>query len=43
VPHKLVGGLELPPVGMIGRVRLNLSKARRYHKTAKRQLAARGR
>jgi hypothetical protein len=43
VPHKLVGGLELPPVGMIGRVRLNLSKARRYHKTAKRELAARGR
>jgi hypothetical protein len=43
VPHKLVGGLELPPVGVIGRVRLNFSKVRRYRKTAKRELAARGR
>jgi hypothetical protein len=43
VPHKLVGGFELPPGSMIQRIRLNLKKARRYRRTAKRELARRGR
>jgi hypothetical protein len=42
VPRKLVGGFELPPGGRIARTRLNMSKARRYRKVAKRELAARG-
>ena len=41
VPRKLVGGFELPPGGLIGRVRLNLPKIRRFRKTAKRELAKR--
>jgi hypothetical protein len=41
VPHKLVGGFELPPGSMLSRYRLNLSKMRRYRKIAKRELAKR--
>jgi hypothetical protein len=37
-PHKLVGGFELPPGSALQRARLNLGKARRFHKTAKREL-----
>jgi hypothetical protein len=43
IPHKLVGGLELPPGSLMHRMRLNLSKVRRYRRTAKRELAGRGR
>jgi hypothetical protein len=43
VPRKLVGGFELPPGGLVSRVRLNLKKMRRFRKVAKRELAARGR
>ncbi|MEA2330935.1 MAG: hypothetical protein QOH58_1073 [Thermoleophilaceae bacterium] len=42
VPHKVVGGMELPP-GLLNRVKSNMRKVRRYRKTAKRELAARGR
>jgi hypothetical protein len=43
VPHKLVGGFELPPGGLVARIRMNASKMRRYRKIAKRELADRGR
>jgi hypothetical protein len=43
VPHKLVGGFELPPGGLVARVRMNASKFRRYRKIAKRELAGRRR
>ncbi|HYY84382.1 MAG TPA: pyridoxamine 5'-phosphate oxidase family protein [Beijerinckiaceae bacterium] len=43
VPRKLVGGFELPPGGVVARVRLNMKKLRRFRKIAKRELAARGR
>jgi hypothetical protein len=43
IPHKLVGGFELPPGSLVKRVRLNMSKIRRYRRTAKRELAERGR
>jgi hypothetical protein len=39
VPHKLVGGFELPTG--VARYRDNLSKMRRFRKTAKRELAKR--
>ena len=41
-PKKLVGGFELPPGGPIKQVRANFKKARRYHKTAKAEMARRG-
>jgi hypothetical protein len=43
VPHKLVGGFELPPGSLVQRMRLNMKKMRRYHGVAKRELARRGR
>jgi hypothetical protein len=43
IPHKLVGGFELPPGSFLQRVRLNMAKMRRYRRTAKRELAERGR
>ncbi|MBA3262582.1 MAG: pyridoxamine 5'-phosphate oxidase family protein [Thermoleophilaceae bacterium] len=43
IPRKLVGGFELPPGGVVSRARLNMKKMRRFRKTAKRELAARGR
>jgi hypothetical protein len=42
VPHKLVGGFELPPGSLVQRVRLNMKKMRRYRRIAKRELAERG-
>ncbi len=41
-PHKLVGGFELPP-GQVAKLRANFSKARRFRRTAKQELAKRGR
>jgi hypothetical protein len=41
IPHKLVGGFELPPGSRIANMRLNARKARRYRRIAKRELAAR--
>jgi hypothetical protein len=41
VPHKLVGGFELPPGSNLARARLNFAKVRRFRRIAKRQLAAR--
>jgi Pyridoxamine 5'-phosphate oxidase len=43
LPHKLVGGFELPPGSLVQRVRLNMRKMRRFRRTAKRELAQRGR
>src|ERR671914_2070763 len=43
VPHKLVGGFEMPPGSLVQRVRLNMKKMRRYRRIAKRELAERGR
>jgi hypothetical protein len=37
-PHKLVGGFELPPGSALQRAKLNFGKARRFRKTAKREL-----
>jgi len=41
VPHKLVGGFELPPGSLPQRLRLNAKKVRRYRRVAKRELAER--
>jgi hypothetical protein len=41
IPHKLVSGFELPPGSRMAQWRLNVKKVRRYHKTAKRELAKR--
>ena len=43
VPHRLVGGFELPPGSLAGRMRLNMSKMRRFRRIAKRELAGRER
>ncbi len=40
-PRKLVGGFELPP-SRAKALRINAAKARRFHRTAKRELARRG-
>jgi hypothetical protein len=45
VPHKLVGGFELPPGSLLERLRLNYTKTKRFRKVAKQELqqrAARG-
>jgi hypothetical protein len=42
IPHKLVGGFEVPP-SRLQTLRLNAAKARRFRRTAKRELARRGR
>ena len=42
IPHRLVGGFELPPGSLVGRMRLNYTKVRRFRRTAKRELARRG-
>jgi pyridoxamine 5'-phosphate oxidase-like protein len=42
-PHKLVGGFELPPGSAVERLRVNGRKMRRVRRTAKRELAKRGR
>ncbi len=41
VPHKLVGGFELPPGSMLARYRANARKAMRFRRIAKRELAER--
>jgi pyridoxamine 5'-phosphate oxidase-like protein len=41
VPHKLVGGFELPPASKLQQYRLNLRKSLRFRKTAKRELKRR--
>jgi hypothetical protein len=41
IPHKLVGGFELPG-SLYSRVRANLGKIRRFRRTARRELARRG-
>ena len=41
-PRKLVGGFELPPGSRLATMRLNAKKVRRYHRTAKAELARRG-
>ena len=41
VPHKLVGGFELPPGSTFSKYRLNFSKMMRFRKIAKRELAKR--
>jgi hypothetical protein len=38
VPHKLVGGFELPPTSKLGQYRANLRKSLRFRRTAKREL-----
>jgi hypothetical protein len=40
-PHKIVGGFELPPAGVVERMRTNLGKMRRFRRIAKRELAKR--
>ena len=41
IPHKLVGGFELPPASALARYRINFQKVRRFRKIAKRELARR--
>jgi hypothetical protein len=41
LPHRLVGGFELPPGSLLSRMRLNMSRVRRYRRTAKRELSRR--
>src|SRR4029079_19760598 len=41
VPHKLVGGFELPPTSNLARYRLNAAKMMRFRRVAKRQLQRR--
>jgi hypothetical protein len=41
VPHKMVGGFEVPPTSKLGQYRLNLRKSMRFRKTAKRELERR--
>jgi hypothetical protein len=41
VPHRLVGGFELPPAGAFQRTAMNFRKIRRFRRTAKRELARR--
>jgi Pyridoxamine 5'-phosphate oxidase len=42
VPHKMVGGFELPPASMIKRYRLNASKVVRFRRKAKEEMRRRG-
>ena len=42
VPHKMVGGFELPPTSMLARYKLSFQKMRRFRKIAKREIAKRG-
>jgi len=41
IPHRLIGGFEVPRT-RIAMFRANTAKARRFHRTAKRELARRG-
>jgi hypothetical protein len=42
VPHRLIGGFELPPSSTIAKYRLNAGKMLRYRKKAKQELRVRG-
>ncbi|MDQ4041657.1 MAG: pyridoxamine 5'-phosphate oxidase family protein [Actinomycetota bacterium] len=41
VPHRLIGGFELPPASTLARYRLNMAKIRRFRRTARRVMARR--
>jgi hypothetical protein len=41
VPHKLVGGLELPNKGVLARYRGNVRRSLRFYRTARRELKSR--
>jgi hypothetical protein len=41
IPHRLVGGFELPPGSSFARYRLNAHKVMRFRRIAKRELAKR--
>jgi hypothetical protein len=41
VPHRLIGGFELPDEGLLARYRRNLSKSVRFYRNARRRLKAR--
>src|SRR5947208_16627500 len=41
IPHRLVGGFDLPPTSAIARYRLNLKKVMRFRRIAKREVARR--
>jgi hypothetical protein len=41
IPHKMVGGFELPPTSTLARYRLNFQKIRRFRKKAKREMERR--
>jgi hypothetical protein len=43
IPHKLLGGFELPPGSTISKYKVNARKMLRFHKIAKGELARRGR
>jgi hypothetical protein len=36
IPHRMVGGFELPPTSTLARYRMNLGKIRRFRRNAKR-------
>jgi hypothetical protein len=40
-PHRIVGGFELPPGSQLERMKLNWSKAQRFRRIAKREMARR--
>jgi hypothetical protein len=42
VPHRLVGGFELPDESMLARYRRNLGKSIRFYRTARRRMRERG-
>ena len=42
VPHKLVGGFEMPPISTFGRYRANMKKTLRFRRIAQRELRRRG-
>ena len=42
IPHKLIGGFELPPSSTIAKYRINAGKMIRYRKKAKQELRERG-
>jgi hypothetical protein len=42
LPHKLVGGFELPPSSLIAKYRLNARKMLRFRRIAKREQRRRG-
>jgi Pyridoxamine 5'-phosphate oxidase len=42
IPHRLIGGFELPPVSPLQRYRINFAKMLRYRKNAKVEMRERG-